>query len=113
MDSDAVEHHVWTLPAQFFVMRYINDGKYIPGDEARELKRARNELEINVTLHKPGSPEGPPSFYSHTFPALGALQNVAYGKELYCSYGSSYSFNTYLIYLIRCLICFDVMKEVC
>lgn len=37
----AEKHCMWIVPAPFCAIQYINDGKYLPGDSAPELQRAR------------------------------------------------------------------------
>lgn len=77
-------------------MRYINDGKYLPGDKTTENDRQKNPREHTVEFFQTKSPDSfpdssaeVPSFWK---PVIRVLLNITEDEELFVHYRSSYYF---------------------
>lgn len=99
VDRNDVEYVMGIAPAAFCAMQYINDDRYLPGDEAPGLGRLRNVCNNNVGFCHTRCPDGPADFHSHLNLAIQASRNIGVGEELYCNHRNSNNFNTYLIKL--------------
>lgn len=82
IDMGNVEQDAWILPAQFWAMFYVNDGKYLFGDEASEPECESTECKMNVQFYQRRSSNGPSDFQSHRILSILGLRNIIVGKEL-------------------------------
>lgn len=73
--------NLWIGAALFCAMRYIDEGRYLAGNEARELDRVRIECKDNVELYQTSSPGRLADFQDHPFLAIQALRSLDIAKS--------------------------------
>lgn len=59
VDKDSIGCDVGIMTALICAMRYINDGRYLPGYQAPELGHVKNDRKNNVEFYKTNTPDGP------------------------------------------------------
>lgn len=62
IDRNKVEHPVWTLPAPFCGMQYINNERYLPGDCPSKNEQLMAVRPNNVEFYEMRSPDRPSGF---------------------------------------------------
>lgn len=51
VERENVVQDMWIFQAPFYSMLYINDGRYLPGDEAPKVEHARPMQKSNAIKH--------------------------------------------------------------
>lgn len=75
-DRTGNEQAVWLVPAPFWVMQYINDERYLPGDGSWETNRLVRERQNSVAFYQTQSPDIYLKFESHPILAIRAVMNI-------------------------------------
>lgn len=68
-----VHYPAWMDLATFYARRSVNNGRGLPGGEARKSERLRKKRRNNVRFHQTESPYSATSFTSFKLQAVGAL----------------------------------------
>lgn len=90
--------------AIFSALRYINDGRGLPGYKVPELDHVSNVLKSNVEVYQTCSQNEAADFQSHQILAIRSLRNTDVGEKLYCHYSNSDSLNTNELNDIVCVV---------
>lgn len=91
-DWNIMHHSMWIVPASFCAMRYMNDGRCLPGDEAPEGEKLQKEQRKDVKFYQTGSRSSAASLRTYMQSAVRASRNLKYGEELFVDYGNNYEF---------------------
>lgn len=81
VNRDSVEQNAWSVPFQFCAMQYINSGRYLSGDEAKEFERVRNVRKNNMEFYYTRSPDIPADFQSYQNLGIPAVRNIKLAKS--------------------------------
>lgn len=92
-DTNIAQHPVWIVVAPFRAMSYLDDKKYLPGDEAPESEELWKEWKINFEFNQIDFPSSATSFTPYELLAVRALGNLKYVEGLFVHYGDNYDIN--------------------
>ena len=93
LDSNGVKHKVFIVPAQFCVASYINDPRYLPGDEEESMHQKENRRAPNVRFleNTTGDRASRSKLGSHRLVCIEALRQIRIGEEIFVDYGAEFT----------------------
>lgn len=91
-DKEGKERPVWIVAALFCAMRYVKDGRYLPGDTSSQSERVKNPRENTIVFRQQHSPRTSGEFQDYGLLAVETLRNIRVGEELFVDYGNVYEF---------------------
>lgn len=90
---DGKEINVWVVAAKFFAERYINDPRYLPGDQNVRLSNTDKARKANEKFEMIGDILYPQKFSEFRITTITATRNISRGDEIFSGYGNEYEFN--------------------